>query len=141
MLAAGFSPQEIRYELKLSARQYKYRVSLLRQKSADAPHVWANYRAKIDVRYAQLESIRQKADEEGKLDVARKAVSDMNKLDREIIEVGQMLGAYKKTPDVVELKSPSLGILHDINEIKTVEGDLRYDMDDNVSPDKKEIIH
>ena len=115
LIAAGFSPPEIRAHLGLSQRQYDYRMTLMRSKAQDAPDVWAKYIAKAESRMRHLETIRQKAMDGEKLDVARRAVENMVRLDKEIIDVGQSLGAYKTAPKRVdvEISAPTLGMFHD----------------------------
>jgi len=115
LIAAGFSPAEIRTHLGLSQRQYDYRMLLLRTKSRDGTDVWAKYMAKSETRMQHLEQIRNQAMNENKLDVARRAVENMVRLDKEIIDVGQSLGSYKTAPKRVdvEISAPTLGMFHD----------------------------
>jgi hypothetical protein len=120
LLSAGFSPQEIKAELSLSNRQYRYRMDLIRSRSHDAPHVWSKYQAKVETRYRQLEQIRQMALRDEKLDVARRAIENMVRLDKEIIDVGQALGAYEKQAQKHEhsIVAPTLGMFHDQQAIE-----------------------
>lgn len=118
-LAAGYKPRDIRTKMNLTKRQWTWRMRHLRQNSNDAMDVWTHHSAKTDVRYRQLESIRQQAlaQQKPSLDVARRCISDMMRLDQQLIEVGQELGVYKKVPKRVELTvtNPSLDILYDID--------------------------
>lgn len=115
LLAAGFSPFEIRNHLGLSQRQLDYRMDVLRNKAADSRDVWPKYHAKAEQRMRHLEQIRQAAMDQDKLDVARRAVENMVRLDKEIVDVGQSLGAYKTAPKRVdvEISAPTLGMFHD----------------------------
>lgn len=115
LLAAGFSPFEIRTHLGLSQRQLEYRMEVLRNKAADSNDVWPKYHAKSEQRMRHLEQIRQAAMDQDKLDVARRAVENMVRLDKEIVDVGQSLGAYKIAPKRVdvEISAPTLGMFHD----------------------------
>jgi hypothetical protein len=115
-LAAGFSPQRIRTLLNLTKRQYDYRMKVLSHNAQDAHEVWTKFIARTDVRYTQLEQIRQEAMKgKPKLDVARRAICDMARIDREQIEVGQALGRYKKVAERVDVtvRNPTLGMLWD----------------------------
>lgn len=115
LLAAGFGPGEIRAHLGLSQRQFDYRMNLLRTKSMDGADVWTKYHAKAEQRMRHLEQIRQKAMDQDKLDVARRAVENQVRLDKEIVDVGQSLGTYKVAPKKVdvEISAPTLGMFHD----------------------------
>lgn len=115
LLAAGFSPSDIREHLGLSQRQLDYRMGLLATRAADGKEAWTKYHAKAQQRMRHLEQIRQSAMDQDKLDVARRAVENMVRLDKEMIDVGQSLGAYKTAPKRVdvEISAPTLGMFHD----------------------------
>ena len=114
LLSSGFGPAEIRKELGLTERQYKYRMKLLRQRSHDASEVWPKYVAKVDTRYRQFEAIRQKALQKNDLNSAMRAIENMRRLDIEVIQVGQELGEYDRQArkSEVTISAPSLGLFH-----------------------------
>jgi len=124
-LAAGFRPKDIRQKMGLSKRAWSWRLRHIRRNANDATDIWALHSAKTDSRYRQLEQIRQKAMDQPKpsLDVARRAISDMMRLDKDLIEVGQELGVYKKMPKKVELEviNPSLSMLYDHIDVEGIE--------------------
>jgi len=93
-------------------------MRLIRTKSADAPFVWAKYQSKVDQRYRQLEQIRQRAINDEKLDIARRAIENMIRLDKELIDVGQALGVYQKAATKHEhsISAPTLGMFHDADK-------------------------
>jgi len=115
LLASGFGPADIRKELNLTERQYKYRMKLLRQRSHDAKEVWPKYVAKVDTRYRQFEVIRQKALAGNDLNAAMRAIENLRRLDLEVIQVGQELGEYERQARKSELtiNAPTLGMFHD----------------------------
>jgi len=116
LLASGFSPTEIRQEMKLTSRQYKYRMRLMRIRSYDAKEVWPKYVAKAETRYRQYEHIRQRALAKNDLGTALRAVESLKKLDIEVIQVGQDLGQYEREARKSELTvktAPTLGMFHD----------------------------
>lgn len=124
-LAAGSRPKEIRQKMGLSKRQWHWRMRHIRRNSQDATDIWAIHSAKTDARYRQLEFIRQKALTQPKpaLDVARRAISDMIRLDKDLIEVGQELGVYKKMPKKIELEvtNPSLDMIYEYVDADVIE--------------------
>jgi len=123
-LAAGYQPAEIRKELKLTVRQYKYRMSMLRKRAWDAKEVWPKFFAKLEARYRQFESIRQRAIKEGKLDTAMRAVENMKALDQSVINVGQDLGVYETKDKIVKHKveGPTLSVFHEPPEKQDGDG-------------------
>jgi len=115
-LASGFSPGEIRHEMKLTLRQYRYRMRLMRIRSYDAKEVWPKYIAKAETRYRQYEGIRQKALQKNDLGTALRAVESLKRLDLEVIQVGQDLGQYEKEArksEVLVRNAPTLGMFHE----------------------------
>lgn len=114
LLASGFSPADVREELKLSSRSYKLRMAMIRRRAYNHVDVFPRFMAKVETRYRQLEAIRQRAITLGKLDTALRAIEDMRRLDREIIEVGAELGVYQTQPKQVNhlFEAPTLGMFH-----------------------------
>jgi hypothetical protein len=115
LLASGFSPGDIRDQLKFTKRQYQYRMSLQRARANDSSDVFSKYMGKVEARYRQLEGIRQKAVQQNKLDTALRAIEDMRRLDAEIVQVGTDLGHYKPAPPKHDpsVAAPTLGMFHD----------------------------
>lgn len=114
LLSAGFSLQEIKSHLKLTERQLKWRMTAMRKMSRDYTDVWAKFQARSDTRYRHLEAIRASAMTDGKLDVARRAIENMARIDKQVVEVGQTLGEYKTAAKEIkhEHKVPTLGMFH-----------------------------
>lgn len=112
LIAAGYSPVEIRHDMGLTRRQWEYRVTKMHTQSNDAKEAWPKYLGKSQMRYRQFESLRQEAMDDGKLDIARKAISDMARLDKEIIEVGQLMGRYERATSKVEITGPTMSLFH-----------------------------
>ncbi len=129
LLAAGFSIPEIKAHLGLSQRQFDYRMDLMRRKSADGADVWTKYHGKAETRMRHLEQIRQKAMDDDKLDVARRAIENMIRLDKEIVDVGQSLGQYKKAANKheVEITAPTLGMFHEPINVTPAPAQLPYE--------------